>query len=369
MNADFNREFGLLVTKLIRKENLSREETKSGIETILTDRTSEMQQGGFLAALCCKGETKEEVAGSWEAIYEHDTIKVEFKPEMILVENCGTGMDSFKTFNISTAASIVAAAGNVTMARHGARAITSASGTVDIAEKLGVDVECSAEIVKRSIEKTGIGLFNGMSPETHPHALGRILSQIYFGTTLNIAASLANPAMPKYAVRGVYSKEMIIPVIDVMKEIGYRRALAINGSIKNSNNSMDEASVCGITYSAELSEKGIMNEFEINPQEFGLGLYSPEELSPLPNQEEEVLRFLKIIAVKMNGACLDSVILNSALIFYISGRTDSIYSGVELSELIIKNGSALNKLKEWVMTQNRNPETGIQRLSGYLKRI
>ena len=95
-----------------------------------------------------------------------------------------------RPFNISTAASIIAAAGSVPMARHGARAITSVCGTVDMAQALGVDVECSADIVKKSIETAGLGLFNGMSPEIHPNALGRILSQINFGSTLNIAASL-----------------------------------------------------------------------------------------------------------------------------------------------------------------------------------
>ena len=99
------------------------------------------------------------------------------------------------------------------MARHGARSITSLCGTVDMAEMLGVDVECSADLVAESITKAGIGLFNGMSPQSHPRALGRILSQIHFGSTLNIAASLANPAMPKIGVRGVYSREMVLPVI------------------------------------------------------------------------------------------------------------------------------------------------------------
>ena len=112
----------------------------------------------------------------------------------------------------ATASSIVAAAGGLKIARHGARAITSHCGTVDIAECLGVDVECSVDIVAESIRSTGLGLFNGMSAKVHPQALGRILSQISFGSPLNIAASLANPALPRKAVRGVYSREMLKPV-------------------------------------------------------------------------------------------------------------------------------------------------------------
>ena len=154
-----NKEFGALITRLIQKNNLTRQEAKQAFITLLNNETSQMQQGAFLAALTAKGETAMEVAGSWEAIYDLDTTKVSMTPDLALVENSGTGMDTFKTYNISTAASIIAAAGNIPMAHHGARAITSLCGTVDMAE-----------------------------------ALGRILSQIFFGSTLNIAASLANPA-------------------------------------------------------------------------------------------------------------------------------------------------------------------------------
>ena len=132
---------------------------------------------------------------------------------------------TFKTFNISTGASIVAAAGGVCLARHGARAITSRCGTVDLCEMLGVDVECSADTVQASIEQSGLGLFNCMSPTTHPQALFRILSQMSFGSILNIAASLANPANPAYGVRGVYAWEMIDPVIQTMREMGFQEYL------------------------------------------------------------------------------------------------------------------------------------------------
>jgi len=175
-----DREFGSLIMRLIQKGDMTRDETREAFYTILKDQTTEMQQGAFLAALTSKGETAEEAAGAWEAIYNLDTEKVVINSQGPLIENCGTGMDGFKTFNISTAASIIAAAGGIYMARHGARAITSVCGTVDLAEALGVDVECDVRVVARSIEKTGLGLFNGMSPKVHPNALRRILSKIFF---------------------------------------------------------------------------------------------------------------------------------------------------------------------------------------------
>ena len=147
-----------------------------------------------------------------------DTLKV--SPNVRAAGGTAAGMDSIKTFNISTAASIVAAAEGISMAKHGSRAVTSRCGTVDILEVLGVDVDCEVGLVKRSIEVAGIGIFNGTSKRVHPSALSRILSQIRFGTILNVAASLANPALPTYGVRGS-QPEMILPVARAMR-IGYR---------------------------------------------------------------------------------------------------------------------------------------------------
>ncbi len=193
MCADRLKVFGNQIAALIEGKDLSREEAKDMFRQVLLNEQPDLQQGAFLAALTAKGETAEEIASAWESIYELDTTKV--TPDVLqpVVENCGTGMDALKTFNISTAAAVVAAAGGVYMAKHGARALTSTCGVVDILEAVGVDVECDVDIVKRSIEEAGIGIFNGMSPKVHPQALFRILSQIRFGTTLNIAGSLANP--------------------------------------------------------------------------------------------------------------------------------------------------------------------------------
>ncbi|MBT8340645.1 MAG: anthranilate phosphoribosyltransferase, partial [Desulfatitalea sp.] len=170
MSQHLNREFGTIITRLIHKDNLTQNEAKAAFAAVLDNGVTEMQQGAFLAALAAKGESVDEVAGAFEAIYELDTTKVALPGGIETVENSGTGMDTFKTFNISTAAAIIAAAGSIPMARHGARAITSSCGTVDMAEALGVDVECRADVVANSIETTGLGLFNGMSPHVHPKA-------------------------------------------------------------------------------------------------------------------------------------------------------------------------------------------------------
>ncbi len=361
MLSDMDRAFGGIIIRLIQKENMSRKEAREAFRQILADETTAMQQGAFLAALVAKGETADEVAGGWEAIYELDTNKVDVKNGTPIVENSGTGMDTFKTFNISTAASLIGAAGGVRMARHGARAITSACGTVDLAEALGVDVECPAQLVAQSIDKACIGLFNGMSPQVHPMALGRILSQIAFGSPLNIAASLANPAMPKRAVRGVYSRNIILPVAKVMKAIGYEHALIVYGAIEGESRGMDEASVCGTTYGAELTPAGDIRELRLSPGDFGLPVHDPEDLTPTADRSEEARRFVSLIQGKTNGARKDAALLNAGMIFYVAGRDETIEAGIARADATLE-GAALHALEQWVSSQNRNPERGIQQL-------
>jgi anthranilate phosphoribosyltransferase len=360
MDMEKNKAMGQLISRLINKENLDRQESYAAFCQVLGNEVSEMQQGAFLAALTAKGETAAEVAGGWQAVYQLDTRKVSVGGA--IVDNCGTGMDSFKTFNISTAASLVAAAGGVTIARHGARAITSTCGTVDMVEALGVDVECPVELVAKSISQAGIGLFNGMSPEVHPMALGRILSQICFGSPLNIAASLAHPALPKIAIRGVYSPALLQPVAEVMQAIGYTDALVVYGGIAGSDRGMDEASVCGPTAGVRL-QSGVLSNFSFQPEECGLAIHSPDALAPDNDRRTAAIKMHQLLAGKGDAARLDAVILNSALIFFVRGMVATISEGVEKAREILLSGQALAILRRWVEVQNVDPTAGFARLA------
>ncbi|MES0329738.1 MAG: anthranilate phosphoribosyltransferase, partial [Dehalococcoidales bacterium] len=147
MQEESLKSFGGKIATLINGQDLSREEAREMFSQVLLNKQPDLQQGAFLAALTAKGETAAEIAGAWEAIYELDTAKASPAVNGPLVDNCGTGMDTFKTFNISTVASIIAATGGVYMAKHGARALTSSCGAVDIMETVGVDVECEPAVV------------------------------------------------------------------------------------------------------------------------------------------------------------------------------------------------------------------------------
>ncbi len=368
MHDQKNKEFGSLIMGLINKENLTFEMARSAFSQVLGNEVSEMHQGAFLAALVSKGETGDEIAGGWGAVYDLDTNRVDLSHLSPLVENSGTGMDTFKTFNISTAASVIAASSGIHMARHGARAITSRCGTVDMAEALGVDVECSPDITARSVERACVGLFNGMSPQVHPQALGRILSQICFGSSLNIAASLANPAMPKRAVRGVYARELVRPVAEVMKKIGYERAIVIHGEVDGAGKrlGMDEASVCGDNYCAELKEDGSVAEFSFCPSDIGFTSASPESLSPSEDINVEAKRFVSLIrGEEPSGARIDTVLLNTGLISYIAGQTDDISGGVKNAREAILSGAAYETLENWVAVQSSDPAKGLEKLHSY----
>ncbi len=373
------KNFGTAVTRLINKENMNREEIRDLFYQMLANEQPDMQQGALLAALAAKGETIEEIAGSWEAIYELDTVKITLETGNPPVDNCGTGMDSVKTFNISTAASIIAAAGGITMAKHGARAITSPCGTVDILEELGVDVDCNPEVVKKSVEKAGIGIFNGTSQKIHPGGLGRILSQISFGTILNTAASLANPALPRHGVRGVYSREMLQSVPRVMGEIGYKKALVVHGlapeladnckkgqevrvpKIKDLNErGMDEASTLGETLVAELKENGDINYYSFLPEDMGLKRAGEKDLRPCGDRKIEAERLVRLLKGEENGARQDIACLNAALVLYLMKAAETIKEGVNLSRDLINSGKAMDKLEEWVAEQNLQPEKGLK---------
>lgn len=358
---DKNREMGLLITKLTARENLGKAEAYEAFRMVLADEVTDMQQGAFLAALTGKGETAAEVAGGWQAVYDLDTCKVNLE-DIAVVDNCGTGMDSFKTFNISTASSLVAAAGDIKIARHGARAITSFCGTVDMAEMLGVDMECTVDFVAKSIREAGIGLFNGMSPEVHPKALGRILSQIRFGSPLNIAASLAHPALPKIAVRGVYSKSLLYPVAEVMQEIGYTDALIVYGEVDGTGKGIDEGSVCGKSYCVHLKD-GMTKEFSFLPEDVKLKTHDPALLAADSDRDTAAVEMYKLLAGCGEEARNDAVILNSALIFYVAGAVASLEEGVLKSRDLLLSGSALAVLKRWVEVQNRDPVSGMKKLS------
>ncbi|MCI5146086.1 MAG: anthranilate phosphoribosyltransferase [Candidatus Electrothrix sp. AR3] len=363
------KEFGRNIQRLINKKDLTLEETYRMFCAVLRNEQPDLQQGAFLAALVSKGETQDEIVGAWQAIQEVDTITAKVDAPGPVVENSGTGMDSLKTFNVSSASAIVAAACGVTIARHGARALTSFCGTVDILESIGVDVECDVQLVEKSIRQTGIGLFNGMSAKVHPGGLGRILSQIRFGSTLNIAASLANPAQPTHGVRGVYCDSLVEPVGNIMAAIGYKRGMVVYGRADGYEGGMDELSICGMSTIHEFSEDTGSRFYILRPEEVGLKTVPFDEIAPTNDLKTERLRFLRVLAGQGHQGCIDFTCLNAGAVLYIGEQAASIEEGVQMACKAITSGAALEKLKSWISVQSADSVESLARLDSALQAV
>ena len=355
------RAFGWNIQKLIEKNELTRQESYEMFKQVLLNQQPDIQQGAFLSALVSKGETPQEIAGAWQAIVKHDTNCVEDEFEVPLVENSGTGMDQLKTFNVSSAAAVVAAAGGARLARHGARALTSSCGTVDLFETIGINVECDVETVAKSIKETGIGLFNGMSTKVHPQSLARIFSQIRFGSTLNVAASLASPCRPTHALRGVYSENLIQKVSEVMKEIRYERAMIVHGFDSKKEKGMDELSNIGESVVHEFFPDGSEKTYSLAPEDAGLKRAGYTSIAATGKIKQETIRFMKVIAGTGHQECVDITCLNAGAILCLIGKAKDIKSGVESCREIIHSGRALTKLSEWVLHQTDSKKDGIKR--------
>jgi anthranilate phosphoribosyltransferase len=359
-------QFGAQIQLLIDKQNLTREQSYLLFRELMLDQQSPLQQGALLAALIAKGETVDEIAGAWQAIDEFDTVHPEGLPDG-LFENSGTGMDGFKTFNVSSAAAIVAAANGVPMARHGARAITSRCGTVDIMEAMGIDVDCPVTQVADSIRKAGIGLFNGMSPTVHPGGLGRILSQIRFGSTLNIAASLANPARPRQALRGVYNQQMVTTTATVMAKIGYQHGMVVYGNDAATGLGMDELSICGPSTICRFQGEQ-QEEFSMVPEDMGLVSRRGDEIAACHTREDEIRRFVQVIAgTGRFTSCEEFVSLNAGALLWTAGKATDLKQGITMAQETLGNGTAMNKLRQWVACQNSHAEAGLERFEQLLK--
>ncbi len=338
------KSIGDLIERVINGKNLFYSDAYQAFEMIFKNEVPEFEAGAFLAALSTKGESSDEIIACYEAIYEYDTNKIDINTEV--TENSGTGRDSIKTFNVSTAASITAAAGGIKIAKHGARAITSKCGSIDILEAIGINVNSSIHESVKILEKAGITVFNGMSPEVHTGVLYNILKKIHFGSIFNISASLASPVKPKFGVRGVFNKDIIVKTAAVMKKIGYKRGIVFWGTDQHQRG-MDEISPIGDTFVIEFDETSFSDLYTIEPQYFKTGDIDLKNILALDSIEMEKERFLSVIKGKNYKECIEFTAINTAPIFYINNKVSNLKEGYQLALELIHTGKAWEKYIEW----------------------
>lgn len=334
------------IQKLVVKQDLTYNEAYEVINEIMSGNTTAVQTAAFLAALSTKStktETIEEIAGCAAAMREHAT-RVEL-PVPVL-EIVGTGGDKAGTFNISTTAAFIIAAGGVKVAKHGNRAASSKSGTADCQEALGINIVQDPEMCARLIDEVGMCFFFAQHYHAAMKYVGPIRKELGFRTVFNILGPLTNPASPEYMLLGVYSDALVEPLARVLTTLGVKRGMVVYGT-----EGLDELSSVSDTLICEFGD-GNYKTYTLTPEEFGFIRGTKTDLTGGTPQDNAAIT-LDILGGHTHGARRDTVALNAAAAFYIAGRVNTIAEGVALAQELIDSGAALKTLEAYRHLSNQ----------------
>jgi anthranilate phosphoribosyltransferase len=324
---------------LLDGHDLTREQAREAMSAIMAGDATPAQIGGLLVALRIKGETPDEIAGFAEAIRGHVLAVAPTRDD--LVDTCGTGGDGQATINISTAAALVAAAAGAGVAKHGNRAVSSASGSADVLEALGFSLEVPPERIARSIDELGFGFL--FAPTHHPgfrHAAS-VRRELATRTVFNVLGPLTNPAGARAQIVGVYDPELVPTIAEVLSRLGARRAFVVHGAF-----GVDELSPAGPNLVCEVVN-GSVRRREIDPLDLGIERCAPEELrGGSPADNAAVIR--AVLAGSERGAKRDAILLNAAGAIAAGGHADDLEDGLELARGVLDSGAAAERLDELV---------------------
>jgi len=323
-----------VIGRLVAGENLTEAESEAAMNEIMSGEATAAQIAAFMTALRVKGETAAELTGCARAMRRHATAVNTVHQEVL--DTCGTGGDRSGTFNISTAAAFVVAGAGVPVAKHGNRSVTSQSGSADVLEELGVNIDLDAPQVSHCLDAIGIGFL--FAPKLHPamrHAVGP-RRELGIRSIFNLLGPLTNPAGARYQLLGVYAPELTELVAETLLRLGTRRALVVHGA------GMDEITLAGPTKVTEVQEGGIRT-YTVNPEEFGLALCPPEALRGGTPAENAAL-----IAAVLRGEASprrNVVLLNAAGALVAAGAADDLQEGFCQAAWSIDSGAAQAKLE------------------------
>ena len=324
------------LTLLLEGRDLSREQAREVMDEVMRGEATSAQIGGFLIALRLKGETADEIAGCAEAMRAHVLPVRPGRDD--LVDTAGTGGDGGRTFNISTAAALVAAAAGAAVAKHGNRAVSSASGSADVLEALGFSLEQPPERIARSIDELGFGFM--FAPTHHPamkHA-APVRRELATRTVFNVLGPLTNPAGARAQVIGVYAPALVPTIAAVLAQLGARRAFVVHGADGN-----DELSPSGPNLVCEVVD-GSVRERTIDPAELGIERCAPGELTG-GSPAENAAAIRAVFAGERSGK-RDAVLLNAAGAIAASGHAEDLRDGLELARAALDSGAAAERLDE-----------------------
>jgi anthranilate phosphoribosyltransferase len=330
------------ISTLLDGRDLGREAAREVMGEIMRGEATPAQIGAFLVAFRVKGETAEEIAGCAEAMREH---VVPVRPTRDdLVDTAGTGGDGAHTLNISTAAAIVAAAAGAAVAKHGNRAVSSASGSADVLEALGFRLDLPPDRIARSIDELGFGFM--FAPLHHPamsHA-ALVRREVATRTVFNLLGPLTNPAGARSQIVGVYSPDLVRTLAEVLSHLGAGRAFVVHGAY-----GIDELSPAGPNLVCEVVD-GMVRERTIDPAEVGLERCAPEEL--VGGDPEANATAIRAVFSGTDGGRRDAVLLNAAGAIAASGLADDLREGLELAREAVDSGRAAERLDELARFSN-----------------
>ena len=331
------------IKEVTENRNLSREEMTEVMNLIMTGQATDSQIGGFLIGLRMKGETVDEVAAAASVMRELST-KVDV-PDEYLVDTCGTGGDASGSFNISTASVFVTAAAGAHVAKHGNRSVSSKSGSADVLETAGVNLDITPEQVADCIKNMGAGfLFAIKHHGAMKHAIGP-RKEMGVRTIFNVLGPLTNPAGAPNQVIGVFSKDWLEPLAEVLKQLGSRHVMIVHA-----DDGMDEISISSATSVAELKD-GEIKTYTIQPEDFGMN--RAEQSAIKAADSEASLNIIKSVLDNTDGPAKDIVCLNAGAAIYVSGLVDSLQAGVDKAISVIADGGAKSKFQSLVEYTNK----------------
>jgi anthranilate phosphoribosyltransferase len=317
------------------------------MQAIMAGAATPAQIGGFLVALRMKGETVAEITAAASVMRTLATpVHVQASH---LVDTCGTGGDGAHTFNISTAAAIVVAAAGGHVAKHGNRSVSSKSGSADLLELAGVKIDLDADQVARCIERVGVGfMFAPLHHGTMKHAIGP-RRELGIRTIFNVLGPLTNPARAPNQVLGVYSADLVLPIANVLANLGSKHVMVVHAE-----DGLDEISIGATTHVAEL-KSGAITQYRIRPEDFGIESKALSHLQAVTS--EDSLRIIEQVFANTPGPALDIVALNAGAAIYVAGLAEDLKAGVALARAALASGQVGAKLTELIEFSRQVPGT------------
>jgi len=324
--------------QLLDKRDLTRGDARACMEEIMSGEATHAQIAGFLVALRAKGETADEIAGCADAMRAH-VLPVRPKRED-LVDTAGTGGDGKHTLNISTAAALVAAAAGAGVAKHGNRAASSQTGSADVLEALGFELDLPPERIAASIDELGFGFMFAQAHHPAMKHAAPVRRELGTRTVFNVLGPLTNPASARAQVIGVYSAELVRPIAEALVQLGARRAFVVHGA-----DGIDELSPTGPNLVCEVNGGGVRDR-TIDPEELGLEPCGVDELrGGTPDVNAALIR--RVFEGERSGR-RTAILLNAAGAIAAGGHADDLREGLELARRAVDSGAAAARLDELV---------------------